>query len=375
MKPNDIVLNPHVEMPAWLRALLQAASDIEFVVPGTTLGPISALDELISLEGFAGAETSADRSSLQRDLGAALGALGSGIVEATSPALADFRSNTLARIPELLRNRQSVQIAAASAQVLRQVLVGEAGVKGAWRDVLDSFESEAPYERCLERLGILREVVEARGHSWEVEAEMIARVINDSAEYAARAGAEVPPPREGKRYQIEGRAGLSEEERLALIETSLSRPAGDEEIVVWLLISDAVVSEKVIDLGTVRFFDARTVRSRLLAGPIDPRPFGLPEDLENFLAARFLEDVDPEEQAVLARVEVRSGRAGAVTWAREAVAGLLDIATLGEPRPGWDLESGHILISGSSWSHRRFRMSALSGASTLIDGSTDPTGR
>src|SRR4051794_25937406 len=121
MKPNDIALNPHVEMPAWLRALLQAASDIEFVVPGTTLGPISALDELISLEGFAGAETSADRSSLQRDLGAALGALGPGIVEASSPALADFRSNTLARIPELLRNRQSVQIAAASAQVLRQV--------------------------------------------------------------------------------------------------------------------------------------------------------------------------------------------------------------------------------------------------------------
>jgi hypothetical protein len=88
MKPNDMALNPHVEMPAWLRALQQAVSDIEFVVPGTTLGPLSALDELISLEGFAGAETSADRSSLQRDLGAALGALGPEMIEASSPAFA-----------------------------------------------------------------------------------------------------------------------------------------------------------------------------------------------------------------------------------------------------------------------------------------------
>lgn len=39
IKPNDMALNPHVEMPAWLRALQQAVSDIEFVVPGTTLGP------------------------------------------------------------------------------------------------------------------------------------------------------------------------------------------------------------------------------------------------------------------------------------------------------------------------------------------------
>jgi hypothetical protein len=228
-------------------------------------------------------------------------------------------------------------------------------VKASWRDVLDSFEDEAPYERCLERLGILREVVEAHGHSWEVETEMIARVINDSAEYAARAGAEVPPPQDGERYNIEERAGLGEEGRLALIESSLSRPARDEEIVVWLLISEAVVSERVIDLGTVRFFDARMIRSRLRAGPIDPRPFGLPDDLETFIAARLLEDVDSEEQAVLARVEVRSGRAGAITWAREAVAGLLDTATLGEPRPGWKLESGHLLISGPSWSHLRFR--------------------
>jgi hypothetical protein len=355
MKPNDMSLNPFVEMPAWLRALLQAVSDVEFVVPGPQLGPVGALDELISLQGFAGAEAPADRSSLQRDLGAALGALGPEMVAATSPALADFRRTTLARIPELLRNRESVEIAGASARVLREVLVGEAAVKAAWCDVRSVFEDGSPYERCLQRLGILREVVEAHGHAWEVEADMVARLINDSAEYAARAGAEVPPPADGERHQIEERAEFGVEERLALIEAHLCRPVGDEEIVVWLLISDAVVSEKVIDLGAVRLFDARMLDSRLRRGPIDPRPFGLPEDLEPFIAARLLEDVGEEEQVVLVRVGVQTRRAGAIAWARDAVEGLLDVATLGEPRPGWKLESGHLLISGSGWSHLRFR--------------------
>jgi hypothetical protein len=355
MKPNDIGLNPYVEMPAWLRALLQAASDDSFAAPGSTLGPVGALDELISLEGFGGAETAADRSSLQRDLGAALGALGPELAASIDPALADFRRFTLARVPELLRTRESVGIASASARVLREVLVGEVAVRAAWRDVVSAFEEDGPYEHCLGRLAVLREVVEAHGHAWEVEAELIARVINDSAEYAARAGAQVPPPADGRRHEVEERAGLAEEERIALIEAHLSRPPTDEEIVVWLLISDAVVSEKTIDLGAVRFFDTRMLRSRLRFGPIDPRPFGLPRDLEPFVAARLLEDLDAEEQAVLARVEVKPGRAGAIGRARDTVTGLLDIATLGEPRPGWKLETGHLLISGSGWSHLRFR--------------------
>jgi len=276
---------------------------------------------LISLEGFGGAETTADRSSLQRDLGAALGALGPELAAVIDPALTDFRRFTLARVPELPRTRESVGIAAASARVLREVLIGEAAVRAAWRDLVSTFEEDRPYEHCLGRLAVLREVVEAHG------------------------------PRLG------GRGGADRQGSTTApnIGAHLSRPPTDDEIVVWLLISDAVVSEKTINLGAVRFFDARTLRSRLRFGPIDPRPCGLPRDLEPFVAARLLEDLDAEEQAVLARVEVKAGRAGAIDRARDTVTGLLDIATLGELRPGWKLETGHLLISGSGSSHLRFR--------------------
>ncbi len=206
---------------------------------------------------------------------------------------------------------------------------------------------------CLQRLAVVREMVGARGHAWVTEVERIAQIINDDAEQVAKAGStETIYPGHGG-----GSAGLDETERLSVIEKDLARQAGNEEVSVWLLISDAIIADGVLMSGPIRFFDARLMRNRLLRRPIDPRPFEpvLPD--REYFAVRLLADVADDEQAVLVRVPARGNRADAVAWAREIVSGILDVAALGVDRPGWKLESGYFVVDQvDGWSSRRFRL-------------------
>jgi hypothetical protein len=353
IQPHDMFLSPFVEMPGWLRALQQAVSDADFSTPGPALTPLSALEELIGFQGSSAPESGADRASLQNDLGTSLAGLGTELEAEVGTAVKDFRRTTLPRVPELMRTREGLQIAAASAQILIERLRTDAALKAAWRDTVTAFRTHANYEMCLLRLAIVREMVGARGHAWVTEVERIAQVINDSAEHVALAGS-TNPVYPG---QYRGLAGLEEMARLGVIEADLVRPAGQEEISVWLLISDAVIAKGMLVCGPVRFFDARFVRSRLLEHPVDPRPFELSLPDHRYFASRLIGDLRDDEQAVLVRVPARGTRANAVAWAREIVAGLLDVATLGVPRPGWTLESGYFVVGqDSGWSSHRFRL-------------------
>jgi hypothetical protein len=356
MRPNDTLLGPFVEMPGWLRALQQAVGDAEFAAPGATLGPLSALRELIALRDSTAPESATDRASIQEDLAASLDGLGEKLAKEIRAAVDDFKRNTLPQIPELLRTREGLQVAAASAQILTERFGVDAAVRAAWGDTVNSFRANDGYDVCLRHLDIVREMVGARGHAWITEVERIAQVINDDALHIARAGTtEVIYP-----GQDRGSAGLSETERLSIIEHDLARQAGDEEVSVWLLISNAAIANGFLTSGPIRFFDARFIRNRLLNRPIDPRPFEPTISTlrsSEYFAARLLGDVDEEEQAVLVQVPARGNRANAVAWAREIVSGILDVAALGVSRPGWNLEDGYFVVDqAGGWSSRRFRL-------------------
>jgi hypothetical protein len=349
-----------------MRALQQAVADEQMRSPCEDLTPLAALEELISLAGSAPPAAPEDRISLQVDLRRALDSIGAGLSGVVETAVADFRRHTLSRIPELATSRDGVAVAAASAQVLKERFLSSDAVIAAWQDVVAAFRGDQSYEECIVTLGVLRELVEGRGHAWEAEVEPITRLLNDSAPHAKKAGASLSPPKNGENYEFEELAGLSEDERLALIEAELARAGSEEEIVVWLLISDAAVGENVVELGPTRFIDARFMRRRILIGPSDIRPFGLPDGIEVFIAQQLLGDLEPDEQAVLVRVRTTAGRADALSWARRAATGLLDIATLGRQRPGWKLEDGHLLVTSSGWwSHRRFRQGGFNSRSIL----------
>lgn len=351
VKPHDHFLNSPVELPEWLRALQQAISDKEAESPIHVLPPIAVMDELISLAASAPPEAPEDRLSFQRDVTESLDSLGPDLQVEMRTALHDFRRDTVSRLPELLAAAEGMEVAVASAQVFKTRLASAASVKAAWRDTVAIFADEkARYELCLSRLRVLRDLVEARGHAWETEAERVIWVIADSAPHAREMGADIPlppKPKDGKRQIIieEKPVGLLESDRLSLIEANLARPATTEDVVVWLRIDDAVVRDGVIEVGPVRFVDSRRLRSRVLVAPQCFRDLGLPKGMEARVASELMSELDEDAQTVFARVETTGAEANAVAWARTAVSGLLDIATLGETRPGWELARGHYVAS------------------------------
>jgi hypothetical protein len=165
-------MNSPVELPEWLRALQQAISDKEAESPVHVLPPIAAMDELISLAASAPPEAPEDRLSLQKDVTESLDSLGPDLRVEMGTALRDFRRDTVSRLPELLAAAEGMEVAVASAQVFKARLASAASVKAAWRDTVAIFADEkARYELCLSRLRVLRDLVEARGHAWETEAE------------------------------------------------------------------------------------------------------------------------------------------------------------------------------------------------------------
>lgn len=347
MRPRDTILYPWVQLPDWLRALQQAIGNPDAELPAPIISPLAALEELQSLSNSSPPEAPDDRSSLQADLGTALDALGVNLSTEINTAIDAFRRDTLSRLPELLSGREGVQVAAASAQVLQEKLVSDVAVKAAWRDVVTAFKEDHAYEDCLLAIRVLRDSVAARGHAWETETERITRIINDSAPHARQAGANLPLPDDDPRIRHEELpANLSEEDRLSLIEQDLARLPGHEEVVVWLRIDDAVITGGTLALGSVLFIDGRHLRSRVLTSPFDPRGLGLPDGREQSVARELLSGLEGDAQSVFARVQSTGASLNAVPWARGAVAGLLDVATLSGPRPGWELTEGYIVVSG-----------------------------
>ena len=368
MRPNDVQLNPHVHMPDWLLALQQALHADGPEPPPETLTPLAALDEVAAIAGSSSPESGDDRASLRKDLGRALESGGSETQEAAQAALDDFRRHTLSRLPEMLATQEGARLAAAAAAVLASRLLTDAVAAAAWRDVVAAFEGNDSYETCALRLGVLRELIDARGHIVEAEVSRLARIINDSAKEIADEGSDVAPPADGESYAFEERAGLTELERLRLIERYVSRAPREEPAAVWLVFFDAAVTDGVVEAGSVRFIDAHHMRERLEQEPSELERLGLPSGrLGLFLAAQLLEDIHEDDQAVIARVQTTTRRGQAVEWARRTASAFLDAATVGQPHLGWRLADGHLLASERLWSHRVLRRSGVPDMSRSLE--------
>jgi hypothetical protein len=313
MKPNDVQLNPHVGMSDWLLALQQALHAEGPELPPEMLTPLAALGEVTAAAGSSSPESSNDRASLRKDLGRALDNAGPEMGAGAQVALDDFRRHTLSRLPEMLATQEGALLAAAAADVLAARLLTDDVAAGAWRDVLEAFETNDSYQTCALRLGVLRELIDARGHIVEAEASRLARIINDSAREIAGEGGDIGPPADGESYAFEERAGLTELERLQLIERYVSRAPAEEPATVWLVFFDAAVADDVVEVGPVRFIDAHHMRELLEQEPAQIEGFGLPSGQRGvILAAQLFEDIRENDQAVIACVQTTTRRGQAV---------------------------------------------------------------
>ena len=164
MRPNNWLLNPDVRLPAWLLALQQAVGDRDLRPSDEHLMPLAALAELMSLSQSP-PDTADDSRSLQADLGHALDGLGAELLEAVCVAVDDFRRNTLGGLPQLLATREGAEVAGTSAKTVSERLCGDEAVAAAWRDCVIAFRAGEAYSPCAVRVGVLREIVEHRGHT------------------------------------------------------------------------------------------------------------------------------------------------------------------------------------------------------------------
>jgi hypothetical protein len=353
MRPTDSLLNPQIEMPVWLRTLQRALGDNGPPPPVQPLTPLIVLGELSGMDADSLPESPNDRNSLREDLKCALDALGDETATELSTAIRDFRANTLGRLPELLANAEGLRVARAAATVFEERLTSPEVVAKAWRDSVGAFRDNADYETCALRVAQLRELVEHRGHAWDVDAKLLIRIINDSASHAAEAGAEIHPAN-GESYAFGERAGLDEDARLDLIERHLARPAVQEDAVVWLCLADASIELDDVKVGSVHYFDAQPMREDVVAErPVSDR-YGLPEGDADYLASFLIEHLTANDHAVLARVETTTSRGQAVAMARRKVLEQMAAATLGEFPHGWTLSGGYMLTTPAGWSYQSF---------------------
>jgi hypothetical protein len=351
MKINNNLLNPDVGLPSWLLALQQTLDGDRLSTRRRVLGPITALNELESLTS-AGPPRAADVASLTSDLRLALQELGPDLASVTRVGVMEFQRHTLSQLRQMLASKEGLGLAATAARTLRERLRADDSAAAAWRDYVQAFRENDRYEVCLRRWSILYEIVTHRGHVWESESELIARVINDSAEHAARAGAPIERP-SGRRWDIEDRAGLDACQRLALVERHVRSARDIEPVTVWLMIYDARLSAPV-EAGSVLLLDAAQLRTEAVDQEPGPEAFGLPAGMERFIAAQLLGDLDEGAHAVVARVRTATRAGEAVEFARAAVSAVLDSTLLDERTRGWELADGHLLSGEKAWSHRRF---------------------
>jgi hypothetical protein len=353
MKPTDSLRNPHVEMSVWLRTLQRALGNNGPSAPNQPLTPLVALEEMSRLDGDSLPESPDDHNSLREDLKSSLDALGAETAGEVSTAIRDFRAKTLGRLPELLSDAEGLRVAHAAATVLESRLTTPEVVTKAWCDSVSAFRDNADYETCALRLAQLRELVEHRSQAWDVEVKLLIRIINDSARHAAEAGADIHPAN-GERYAFDELSGLDEDARLDLIEHHLARPAAEEDAVVWLRFTDALIEEGEVKVGSAHYFDAQPMREEVTAElPVFDR-YGLPDGDEDYLASFLIENLTADDHVVLARVETTTSRGQAVATARRKVLEQIAAATLGESVHGWELSGGYMLITPSGWGYESF---------------------
>lgn len=198
---------------------------------------------------------------------------------------------------------------ARASQYLGERLADQKVLVAAFRDLLNAIEPDhaRPRARSLVALS-----VEA-GHDGKWFPSRLRNVLADDA-FAIAAERGEPPPEDP--HQL---AGATPDERIALAEGLLSRPARRSDVVVWLRFLSANLRwPPVLEIGDhVTLFDARWLRSVLGNDPTqleERAPEAITED-EGHSVGLFVGDDERSDDrpAVFIRVVVAGSTA---SWAR-----------------------------------------------------------
>ncbi|UGS36105.1 hypothetical protein DSM104329_02505 [Capillimicrobium parvum] len=334
-------------LPAWLFALrdtLRAGA----LAPAEALGPITVLTELSHvcetlLAGRAG-PNDADRKSITAELRAARGTIGPRAAQAIGPTLDTFVRETTATRLETAQGARSVKLA---LDALGPRVVAPEASAAAWDDVVAAFaDPDVDVDICEQRMMVLRELCEARGHGWWALGlpHVLSDVISDTMLGAVWAGVMDESLLTDPRDQ----AGMDEEVRLAACRRMVAEDGERDDVVVWLRFEHAYVDgwQRV---GPVEFFHAGMFPDGLRAGGgLAGMPgYEPPAELHDpRFTGRWPEDhrADPgTEHAVLARVRlpdiyVEQAR----RRARDLVTAVIEVAS---ELSQWELQSGEVLYT------------------------------
>jgi hypothetical protein len=198
-------------------------------------------------------------------------------------------------------------------------------VVAAWHDLLAAYADEtATPELCDLRESQLAASAKLHGFDWVFLPGRLGRTLD------------------GRGDLVEGLAGridrLNERvderplaERIASCDSYLERTPPEDDVVVWVAISDVAIWRWVIELDRVTFYDGRWWSSVVANGGGDlPELAGRDETELSVLFYRLLHR-DPDDQPfVVARVEVGRCRvASAVAEAKRVAMGVMNAAGLG----------------------------------------------
>jgi hypothetical protein len=264
---------------------------------------------------------------------------------------------------------------ARASQYLGRRLADEKVLVAAFRDLLNAIEPDHARARARSLVALS---VEA-GHDGKWFPSRLRNVLADDA-FAIAAERGEPPPEDSHQP-----AGATPDERTALAEGLLSRPARRSDVVVWLRFLSANLRwPPVLEIGDhVTLFDARWLRSVLANDPtqLEGRaPEAITED-EGHSVGLFVGDDERSEDrpAVFIRVVVAgSTGSSARATARRTADTLSGIASLyGTPPRLWQLDDSYVTVTGHGGAG--YSLSAPPPSELSVDDSialdNDHTGR
>jgi hypothetical protein len=338
--PVSITRNESV-LPRWGRELAHQLKHGGSQAPPETLGPATALHELLATASafLAGRpmRSNDDRKSLRDDLKRAMNELGPKLAATAAPALAPLKAD-FDRLPKLLDDANGALAVVGLGEATLEALKEQAMLEAAWNDVCDAFEGDEYAGICELRIKQLAELVELRGGDWRSTAEGIGRILFDDRPTLANRGAiELSDDDWLDAETLLKPAGVPLDERFRLARAEVvSAPLEGDSMVGWVCFRNASLHRtNYQEREGVEFFGHQLWPEAITSGYPDttsPRE-GFKQDSHKRLFRSM-----PDEPFVLVSVPLGHGTlASAVERARSAAQDLVRVA---QPHSEWVLIKG-----------------------------------